>query len=289
MKKLALVLAASALVSAGACGGKSKSASRSTTSSTAASSADVTTSTGVGATITTAKGGKSGAAATTTSNLTHTAGGGTVPASATVKPPAAGGYTFDNTGSSSIGSVPPTSKYTVSPPQGARQQSVRDDRDSQGSGTVTTQVLEYRSDGIFLVSLKIDNSQGPSFNFVPPAPVLFAPLPATQGRTWTVDLTTSDGCYRAHVDAGYTAIGVTVTAGGGQQVTDQVDTTQHITTLKNSCGTQLDLTAKQTLWYSEKYRLPMKEHTVTDGTANVGFPVKIHSDVTSTLRSTTPS
>lgn len=297
MKRIVVVMAIGVLFAgASGCGGKSKSNNASKSSTTASTLATDTTggsgSTAAGSSPTTVKGGTPGGAVTTTTDHLRTQTGATVAASSTVKPPAAGVYTYDNSGSSNVGSIPPTAKLTVSAAQGARQKSVREEKDSQGNGTTTTQVIEYRTDGLYLVSLHVENkTQGPTltFDFSPATPVLFAPLPAAKGKSWSIDIDSSDGCYHVHVDANIAATGVVITAGGGQQTTDQVASVQKITTLKPSC-TQITLTSNQTLWFSEKYRLSVKEQTHTEGTVTFGaFPVNIKSDETSTLRSTTPS
>jgi hypothetical protein len=288
MKRVAVVM----VVLLAACGGKDKKndnaaagASTSSTVTTVAAGAGTATTTAAGATATTAKGTTG-----TTASHTRTATGGTVPASTKVKPPAPGVYTYDNTGTSSAGSIPPTTKVTISPAEGARQKSVGEEKDASGNGSTTTTVLEYRDDGLYLVSLRVDTKQGPvsqTFDFAPAAPVLFAPLPATAGRTWTVDLQSSDGCYAAHADAKVDATGVTVNAAGGSQVTDQVSTKTHITTIKQSGCAAFDLNQTQTIWFSPQSRLTVKQHTVTDGTAY--GTIKVTSDETSVLRSTTPS
>lgn len=141
-----------------------------------------------------------GAAAATTSPTT--AGGG---AAAALAPPASGTYRYATQGQSSLGGTvlpfPGVTTLAVDPAAGTRQRAVRDLR-SGGNGPVFEYVLDYRPEGIHLVSL----SAAVSFlvfsqreELRPPSPVLLLPAEATAGTRREVDVPTAAAGTTAHL------------------------------------------------------------------------------------------
>src|SRR5207302_9172551 len=143
----------------------------------------------------TAAGGAAGATATTKAGQKpSTAAGAKVngqpannyapPAGATpAKPAAPGTYTYDNQGNGPFGPPPPTSQLVIDPPQGTRQHSTVD----AGSSGKTETTLDYQSDGVHLVEVKVTSS-GQTLDFVGNPPPLAAPTGVKPGQSVDFDL-----------------------------------------------------------------------------------------------------
>lgn len=275
-RRFALVVLTVLLVTGG-CTSKKKSELKAstnattTTTSTAGDAATSTTAAGGGGTTTTRKG-----ATTTTARAGATAT--TTPSGPGTPPPASqvganpGTYKYHVTGTSPFGPVDAENTLAVDAPAGSDQHT-----NQTGQSGTTETVYHYQSDGVYIKQLKITN---PAFTaeFKPPAPVLGSPVPATVGKSWNWTMMSTDGKYKLD---GTFAIPRTETVKiGGEDVPCSVIEA----TLKVSGA--FTSTSKETLWGSEKYRLVVQVHDVTDATYN-GAP--IHSDTTSTLKSTKPS
>lgn len=137
------------------------------------------------------------ARATTTAPVTAAPSGGS--AAPALAPPAPGTYRYATRGQSTFGATvlpfPATTTLTLDPAAGTRQRAVRDLRNG-GNGPVFEYVLDYRPEGIHLVSLAA------SVTFLvfnqreelrPPSPVLFLPAGAAAGTRREVDVPTAMG------------------------------------------------------------------------------------------------
>lgn len=190
----------------------------------------------------------------------------------------AGTYTYALSGSSKspLGAqdVSGTGTLAVDPPKGFSQHSTQSGKD--GSQDLT---VDVRSGGLYLAEIKIA-SQGFNEDFQPSPPVLYFPADYSQGRKWSWTATSTDGKYTLHVTSTITSTSSSVTVGGKSQHALIVDSTLHIT------GSGFDITTQQRDWVSTAYALVLKEHATSSGTA---YGASFSSDVTRTLRSTTPS
>lgn len=132
-------------------------------------------------------------------------------------------------------------EYEWAPPSGDRQRFFAVDRPSE----VTE--IEYRDDGVYLVSFA-ENMGGTLITFAPSTPVLYLPLPATAGRTWSFEFTTANGCYVWLFDGRIDGLNVPVTIGA---ITSQTTQMYHGSTWRDSgkegC-TRLNRTAERTFW-----------------------------------------
>lgn len=157
-------------------------------------------------------------------------------------------------------------------PAGNQQHSVLGGE--QGS---TDQTVQRNETGTYLVRLKLDN---PAFSkeFAPAKPVMLVPRPADVGRTWSWTMTSTDGKTTAAFNATVTK-NETITIGGKKTPTAVIESTLKL-------SGDVDYTAKTTTHYSEAHLLQVKDHTRGSGSFS-GFPFS--TDITSVLRSTTPS
>lgn len=211
------------------------------------------------------------------SSPSHTSPGGSTAQPDSTGLAAPGSYTYATSGSARtlLGSHPVSgsSRLVMDPVSGRRQHS-----SLTGPDGTTEQVLESRSDGLYLVELTI-SAPGFAEDFRPAQPVLFLPLPAAVSRSWGWQLTSTDGKYT--VSGNFSITGQQSVSAGSESVPCVVvDSTLAVR------GSGLSFTLHQTDWASTRYVLPVKEHAVADGTA---FGTPYHSDVTRTLASTRPS
>ena len=166
-----------------------------------------------------------------------------------------------------------TSTEVVDAPQGSRQHSKTDGQNGSQDST-----LEVRKDGLHVIDLAIA-SQGFNEDFKPVGDAVYFSADYRVGRKWSWQAKSTDGKYT--LDVTTTVSGNTTVPVGGKSLKALIaDSTLHIT------GQAFDLTVQQRDWVSTAYALVLKEHSVTHGTA---YGANISSDITRTLRSTTPS
>lgn len=208
-----------------------------------------------------------------------------------VQPAAPGSYLYDESGTRSFGGCgpdgpPPTpTSLRVDPANGDRQQSVRDRRSPEGQGMVVTTVLEYRSDGTYLVYLRQEQQTpaGPSVSeFEPNPPVLALPARPTKGQSWQFSLTSKDGKIQVEASNTIEALDEEVAAGGGRPKATRVKRTTRAT--GQSILGPVDITENAVSWVAS--RLIVKE--VSDSSGTVGT-CRIESHIEAVIRSTSPS
>jgi len=166
MRRRGTAALAAALLLLAACGGgdpapeavRDSAGEVATTTSTLAPPNTSTTT--AGRTTTTAR-----SAATTTTRTATTATTAAAGARALALAPAAPGtYRYDTTGRSTFaGTVvafPSVTSLVVDPPSGTRQRLARDLRDASGNGLATEFTLDYRPEGVLLVSLRLSAGFG---------------------------------------------------------------------------------------------------------------------------------
>ena len=259
------------------------SAGQATPETTTTTVAASTTTTGAGgrATTTTA----AGARTTTTARAAAGAPAPTAPAGARALTPAAPGtYRYDTSGGTTFAGTtvpfPAVTTLVVDAPSGTRQRLVRNLRDPAGNGLSTEFTLDYRPEGVFLLSLRLTTG----FSGVtdmrdlrPASPVLLLATGARPG---------------AHVEAdlgGTSAAKLVVDVVGEERVTvagRAVDTLVMKAVVTLAPG---DVTGRQelTLNVDRATRLWVRERSVTDASAGGGLFV-VHSEYTATLQRLTP-
>ena len=257
----------------------------------------VTTTTGAeGATANSAAGPASGSQSTAAGGLRNSGQPGTTakpsgtpsannnsaspPASPSgLKPTAPGTYKFTVTGTRR-GGTPPTTQTindqadaTVDPPTGADQHSKQVDNNNPQANQ--DQTLRYLADGIYLVDLKL----GGVIEFKPSQPVLEYPEPATIGKAWSWEITSTDGATTVHTD-------LKVLRNENQMVGSESVATTVLDVTITTRG-QFTSTTHETVWVSEKYRIIVR----TDGVSDVTQPVFVagHAETSTKLVSTKPS
>ncbi|MGI8425902.1 MAG: hypothetical protein ACR2FO_03225 [Actinomycetota bacterium] len=208
-----------------------------------------------------------------------------------LSPAAAGTYLFATTGLTKIrgcltlDQAPPNpTKLIVGALNGSRQLLERDERDLTGNGALTKAEVEYRADGIYLVSLSqsqtlLLSSLPTEFQAAPP--VLLIPAGAQPGRTWSFGLVSKDGQVRAESQNKIEATNEQVTLARGQTVqATRISSTTRVTG-QSSQGT-LDVTRQMTTWYAPNSGLGIKESAKTTG--RIGL-CEVDSQIEGTLQS----
>ncbi|MBV8559398.1 MAG: hypothetical protein JO050_01400 [Acidimicrobiia bacterium] len=285
--KRAAAWAAVAAVLLAACGGGGGTKKTAAQGATTTTGAGETTTTASGDTTTTAAGGAGATATTKAAAKPATAGAATVngkpaagyqppPGATPAKPATPGTYTYDNSvpagGTNTFGAPPATSPMTIDPPNGTVQHSTV----TMGSGKTGT-TLDYRSDGVHLVEVKI-TSGSQSFDFVGNPPPLAAPTGVQPGQSADFTLTSNPPGTTIQVHTDFVRM-ETITIGG-----------QHVNTMViHQVGTltgQLQGTQTQDAWVSQQYDLFVQTHQVAD--VKYGA-FAAHSDVMSVLQKLTPS
>jgi hypothetical protein len=287
MRLPARAVAAALLVVLAACGdgGGEPEAVRDTvpetTTSTTVAPAPSTTSTAAGRTTTTRAAG----ARTTTTRAVASGATTTVAAGPRALTPATPGtYRFDTSGGTTFaGSTTPFPAVTtlvVDAPSGTRQRATRNLRDAAGNGLATEFLLDYRPEGVFLVSLKVTSG----FSGVtdvrelrPPTPLLLLATGAKPGAHVEADLT------------GNSPAKLTVDLLREEKVTIAG---QSLDTLVMKAAVVLppgDISGRQELTVNidRGSRLWVKERAVTDASAAGGL-FTVHSEYTATIQRLTP-
>ncbi|MGI8983404.1 MAG: hypothetical protein ACR2HM_02535 [Acidimicrobiales bacterium] len=255
-------------------GSAGSSAPATTTPATAA--AQTTTTAPLGRTTTTT------VARTTTSARPGTT---TTPAGSRALAPATPGtYRYDTAGATTFAGnnvpFPGVTTLVVDAPNGTTQRSTRNLRYAAGNGLHTEFTLDYRPDGVFLVSLRLTTG----FSGItdvrelrPASPVLLLATGAGPGSHREADL------------AGTSAARLAVDVLGEERLTiggRAVDTLVLRATVTLAPG---DVTGRQELTVNvdRGSRLWVKERSVTDASAAGGL-LTVHSEYTATLQRLTP-
>ena len=293
-----------------ACGGGSDEAdqvsSRATTTSTAGDGATTTTAASgeapseggaaAGGSGSGSAGGQTSAGGTdpgtggggSTPSGSSSGGGGTPAAASAPAPAKAGTYRYDTDGSTTTSGavnqtreLPSVTTLKIEAADGTRQRSVRDMRDDEGDGTVTTTVLQYRADGVYLESLKIQATTAGftvTYDFRPSPAKLVAPAGTEVGDHLEFSMESTDGSIQADVAVDVQAR-ETLTIGGQSVDTFKVRT--H-TTFEGDVEGESTSTSNM----SPTHSLTVREHSVSD--ARLGI-TESHTEYTATLQSLNPS
>lgn len=277
--RLAAALVAGGLALAG-CGGGDDDVPRlqatpTTVTSTTVAPGTTATSAADGPTTTRSTGAAGAGPATTA---------GRQPAPAATGPPTPGTYRYDTAGSSTFGlgpvPFPAVTTLMVDSATGTRQRSVRDLRDSSGTGALTDSVLDYRPEGVHLVSLRVTTRVAGTTDvrqLRPATPLLFLPASAGPGARSELDVPVNGGA-PAHVVVD--VVGEEQVTVGGQAVAALV--VRVATTLApGPVGGRQELT----VWFDRGSRLVVKERQVTDAVAGL---LTFQSRYDATLRDLTP-
>ena len=161
-----------------------------TTTTLAAAATSSTTA--AGRTTTTAR-----SATTTTARPTVMTATTVAPAGPRALTPAAPGtYRYDTSGSTTVsGTVlpfPAVTTLVVDPPSGTRQRLARDLRDTSGNGVASEFTLDFRPEGVFLVSLRLTagfSGISDTRELRPASPVVLVATGARPGARVEADLT----------------------------------------------------------------------------------------------------
>jgi hypothetical protein len=237
-----------------------------------------TTTTVAGRTTTTAR------ARTTTTARAAATPTTVVPGAAALTPAAPGTYYYDTTGRSTFaGSTTPFPEVTtlvVDPPSGTRQRLFRNLRDAAGNGLASEFVLDYRPEGVFLVSLRLTvvfSGITENRDLRPSSPVLILATGARPGAHAQADL------------GGAIAAKLVIDVVGEERVTvagRPVDTLVVRTTITLVPS---DIAGRQalTLNIDRGTRLWVRERSVTDASAAGGL-FTLHSEYSTTIQSLGP-
>ena len=199
-------------------------------------------------------------------------------------PAAAGTYTYDTDGQRRLSGgqsrqFPPETTLEVRDPQGERQYSIRDLRDSEGNGTVTETELVYTSDGVRLAYLKITSHFGSGLTdvreFRPDPPVMLAPTGAGPGDVIRFTLKGSGTTVRNVVRVGR-AENVQV---GGETVRT------FLVTINSKFSGALQGEQKAITWVDPNNLLSVREHVTTHVRNG---PVEVDSEYEAKLQSLDP-
>jgi hypothetical protein len=211
-------------------------------------------------------------------------------------PPAAGAYFTDNSGSETLNcgtpqktDPPKLTEIRVDPANGSRQRSVADARRADGTGSVSTTILEYRPDGVYLIYLKLEQTVpflGTNVTeFEPSKPPLVAPNQPKQGEKWSFTMTSKDGDVTVTSNNSIEATSEAVSLGDGSKVTtSRAKATTRVTGTTNFGN--MDITTVSTTWASPAHRLVVKDISDTSGTFST---CTVDAHVESILRTTKPS
>ena len=206
------------------------------------------------------------------------------PGSRALTPAAPGTYRFDTAGATTFAGTtvpfPAVTTMVIDAPSGTRQRVTRNLRDAAGNGLSTEFTLDYRPEGVFLLSLKVTSG----FSGItdvrdlrPASPVLLLATGAGPGTHREADL--------AGTSTAKLAIDVLreerLTIGG-----QAVDTLVIRATVTLGPG---DVTGRQelTVNFDRGTRLWVRERSVTDASAAGGL-FTAHSEYTATLQRLTP-
>jgi len=252
------------------------------TPETTTSTAAATTTTTVGRSTTTTAAAR---ARTTTTAARAGAPATTTPAGARALTPAAPGtYRFDTSGGTTFAGTtvpfPAVTTLLVDSPTGTQQRLTRNLRDAAGNGLSSEFTLDYRPEGVFLISLKLTTGFSgvtDARELRPASPVLLLGTGAKPGTHVEADL------------GGTPPARLVVDVVGEEQVTiagKSVDTLVMRVAVTLPPG---DVTGRQevTLNVDRGTRLWVKERSVTDASAGGGLFV-VHSEYTATLQRLTP-
>jgi len=253
-----------------ACGGSKKdnktAKSDASTSTTETTVAGETTTTAAGGSTTTAKKGSATTAkgSGTTSKPTQ-AGGAPAPATP-------GTYDYSQSGTSSLGTVPPNGTLVVDKANSSGVQVWHRATDPSQPTSDTT--IAFRSDGPFITdSVQRASGQTVTCHFDKPVPA--PPFPATDGKP----ISGHANCGQITVDVSGSITGHRTTQLDGQTI-EVVVATVTLTT-----HGQVESTATQTEWWSPALRLTVHSESKVDGRFGA-FPFS--SNVTSDLKSGQP-
>lgn len=206
-----------------------------------------------------------------------------LPPAAPYAPMAVGTYLYDTVGQSTIGTTvlpfPLVTTFVADPPAGSWQHGTRDLRDPSRNGAVLDFTFDYRTDGLYLVSLRTTITVlvfTASGGLQPPAPVLILPTGAAPGYHRELAIPAETSTAHLVLDV-VRREPVTV---GGRAVDTLV--LHLVATLPGQYNARLDLT----IWVSTAHRVWAREHLVADASA---AGVTYHAQYDATLQRLTPS
>jgi hypothetical protein len=198
-----------------------------------------------------------------------------------------GTYTFADTGSTKAPPcageqpAPPTSTVTVEAPAGSRQRVTHSDSGGAGSSAL---VLEFRADGVYLVSLS-QTTPAFSADFEPASPVLAQPRSPSVGQMLHFVLTSTDGKLTADTTITFEALADQVTLGDGTTLSAiRAKTAAHVTGTSSLGPVNIDSDSEG--WTAPAASMAVK--AVDDVTGKIGV-CNVQSHVESTLQSLTPA
>lgn len=209
----------------------------------------------------------------------------TTAAAKALTPAAPGTYRYTTAGATTFGGTtvpfPAVTTLVVDPPSGTRQHLARNLRDASGNGLATEFVLDYRPEGLFLVSLRLTvgvSGVANTRDLAPASPVLLVATGARPGAHAEADLAGAGSTARLVVDL----TGEEPVTVAGQPV----GTLVLRATVTLAPG---DVTGRQSLTINldPASRLWVKERSVADASAAGGL-FTLHSEYTATLQRLTP-
>lgn len=285
-RRAVAAMAGALLLSLSACGGGA-GAPQAVRDSAGQLAAEATTSTTLAASTSTTLAGPTTTIARSRPTTTKRAAVSpttTAAGSQALKPAAPGTYRYDTSGGTTFAGAttpfPAVTTLVVGTPSGTQQRATRDLRDAAGNGLATEFTLDYRPEGVFLVSLKLTTGFGgvsDSRELRPASPVLLLATGARPGAHLDVDLT---GTSSAKLVVDILREEPVMVAGHA------VDTLVMRAAVALAPG---EVTGHQELTVNvdRVSRLWVKERSVTDASAAAGL-FTLHSEYTATLQRLTP-
>lgn len=208
---------------------------------------------------------------------------------ATIKPldlPQPGTYTYDLTGTSTLGALPATATLQVEDIGGAKQRWTLQRPEKDGHASKDSVDLLADFDGLRIVSHRIERTTaaGPVVIDLLPAdrPPLYVPYFKKPGQ-WSFDLASADGCYSARTEVFVRDVFVPVQVGPATFTGYHADLNQTVKhdPAKAGCAA-LDLVSEQQLWLDKESRLPVLESMKRQGAGAT-------TEIKAAIKSTTPS
>lgn len=188
----------------------------------------------------------------------------------------AGSYTYDTSGTITYGAIQQDASgsstlQVTAVKDGVQTSTLHADRAD------TDQTVLVRDAGSYLAELHLAT---PLFDktFRPSPAGLLLPDPATVGKAWSWSATSTDGT--STVKTQHKVVRTETLTIGGKSV--QTVVLQSVIAISGD----VTYTADVTTWVVPTLRLPVKDHTVGNGTFN---GTKVTSDTTSVMRSTVPA
>lgn len=204
--------------------------------------------------------------------------------------PDPGTYTYDVTGTSSLGALPATTTLEVEDIGQARQRWTVNRPEKDGQVVKETLELFSHYDGIRLASHRIERTTPAGPQVIELAPTntsaLYVPYFKLAPGEVSFDMASADGCYSATTNVYVREVFVPVQVGPVTFSGYHADLDQTVTGAAKAGCQAVKLVSQQTLWLDKDSRLPVLDSMKRSETGGGAGPT---SEVQAAIKSTTPS